>query len=153
MPGKYEIIESPNFLLTKDHYRKHRDKTDKFFFNAFYMWCKKQLNILPNIKSQDKYNRKKLPNIKIPKITTNIQDIKYIKIGIKYVNNNFYKNYGNVKDFLFPVTHKTAKKWLNDFIKNKLKKFGNYQDAITQENDFLFHSILSTSINIGFAPQ
>lgn len=149
LPGKYEIIESPNFLLTKDHYRKHRYKTDKFFFNAFYMWCKKQLNILPNIKSQDKYNRKKLPNIKIPKIKTNIQDIKYIKIGIKYVNNNFSKNYGNVKDFLFPVTHKTAKKWLNDFIKNKLKKFGNYQDAITQKNDFLFHSILSTSINIG----
>jgi deoxyribodipyrimidine photolyase-related protein len=152
LPGKYKMIESPNFLLTKDDYIKYRDKTDKFFFNAFYMWSKKQLNILPKVISQDKLNRKKLPDIKIPKIpktSSNKQDMKYIKIGTNYVNNNFSKNYGNTCNFMFPVTHKTAKKWLKDFIKNKLEKFGDYQDAITQEDGFLFHSILSTSINIG----
>lgn len=150
LPGKYEIIESPNFIMNKELYKKYREKTKKYFFNAFYMWGKKKTNILPNIKSQDKYNRKSLnKSVKIPKISVNTKDSKYIKEGIIYVNKYFPNNYGNVNNFLFPLTHNTAKKWLDDFIKNKLIKFGPYQDAIDKNNDFMFHSILSTSINIG----
>ena len=50
---------------------------------------------------------------------------------------------------MFPVTHKTAKSWLKNFFKNKFKKFGPYQDFIDQNNNTLFHSMLSTSINTG----
>lgn len=148
--GKYTIIESPNFLLNRELYSIYRDKTNKFFFNAFYMWGKKQINILPNVKSQDKHNRKKIPtNIKIPKIASTTADSKYVNIGIDYVNKYFTKNYGNVNNFIFPLTHKTAKKWLKHFIRYKLRKFGDYQDAIIKDESYLFHSVLSSSINIG----
>jgi deoxyribodipyrimidine photolyase-related protein len=150
LPGKYEMIETPNFLVDKELYAKYRKKTDKFFFNSFYMWCKKEVDILPGVKSKDKYNRKSLPkNIKFPKLTSNKQDNKYINEAIKYVNKHFPDNYGNTDNFLYPLTHKTAKKWLNNFVKNKLSKFGPYQDAIDKDNNFMYHSILSTSINIG----
>lgn len=79
LPNNYTIIESPNFLLNKELYQQYRDKTDKFFFNAFYMWSKKQINVIPNVKSQDKLNRKPMPdNIKIPDIPSNESDKKYI---------------------------------------------------------------------------
>lgn len=146
----HELVESPNFLLTKDIYKKYREKTDKFFFSAFYMWSKKELNIIPKIKSQDKFNRKKLPkDIKVPKIIKFKEDQKYISEAKKYIEKNFKNNYGNVDEFIYPVTHKSAKRLLNDFIKNKLSNFGSYQDAIKQEDQYLFHSLLSSSINIG----
>lgn len=150
LTGKYELVESPNFLLTKELYKEYRDKTEKFFFNAFYMWGKKQLDIIPNIKSQDKHNRNKLPkNSELPELPTNSKDSVYISPSTVYVNKHFPDNYGTTDDFLFPVTHATAKKWLGDFIKNRLKKFGEYQDAVVKEESFLFHSVLSTSLNIG----
>tara|TARA_B110000908_G_C10250763_1_gene451897 strand:+ start:1468 stop:2745 length:1278 start_codon:yes stop_codon:yes gene_type:complete len=150
LPNKYTIIESPNFLLNKDLYKQYREKTDKFFFNAFYMWGKRQIDVIPDIKSQDKLNRKKLPsNIKIPEIPSNESDKKYIEEGIAYVNKYFDNNYGNIDNFLFPVTHKSAKRFINSFIDKKLKNFGNYQDAIQKDEEFLFHSLLSSSINIG----
>jgi deoxyribodipyrimidine photolyase-related protein len=149
IPGKYTMIESPNFLLNKELYTKYREKTDKFFFNAFYMWSKKQIDLIPNIKSQDKFNRDKFKaDIKIPDIPSNKADKKYIDIGIKYAS-KFKNNYGNTEDFVYPLTHKTAKKWLKLFVKDKMENFGKYQDAIVIGENYLFHSILSTSINIG----
>jgi len=147
-------IESPNFLLTKKNYEEYKDKKgESYMFHWFYQWGKEKIDILKNVKSKDKENRKKLPkNINIPSIPDNestIDEKKYIDEAIKYIYNNFDKNYGNVDDFLFPITHQTAKKWLKNFIKYRFECFGPYQDAIDKDNDFLFHSYLSTSINIG----
>lgn len=148
--GRHNKIDSPNFLLTSKKCEQYRKKTKNFFFNAFYMWSKKELDIIPNVKSQDKKNRNKLPKkIIIPKIPKNSYEKKYIELGIKFVNKYFDNNYGNIDNFMFPLTHLTARKWLKYFIKYKIKNFGTYQDAISKDNNTIFHSLLSTSINIG----
>jgi deoxyribodipyrimidine photolyase-related protein len=150
LKGKYTMFDSPNFLLANKLCKKYREKTENFFFNAFYMWSKKQLKIIPNVKSKDKENRNKMPNdIKIPKIPSNNSDEKYITKGVEFVKKYFDKNNGNTSNFMFPLTHATAKQWLVFFIKSKAENFGDYQDAISQKNNTLFHSLLSTSINIG----
>lgn len=43
LPADTIIYEknSPNLLLSNNMIEKYRKKTDKFFFNAFYMWLKK----------------------------------------------------------------------------------------------------------------
>ena len=144
------ILESPNFLLNKELYEKYRNKTKNFFFNSFYMWSKKELDIIPDIKSLDKENRNKLDkNIDIPELSSNNYDIDYIKMGITYVNKHFKDNCGNTDNFIYPISHKTSKKWLLEFIKKKLDNFGNYQDSINTDNNYMFHSLLSSSINIG----
>ena len=144
------LIESPNFLLTKENYDAYKKKKgDTYMFHWFYLWGKKIVDIIPNVKSKDKENRKKLPkDIDIPDMPKN-SNKKYIQSAIKYVNKHFKNNYGDTENFLFPISHATAKKWLKDFIKKRFENFGKYQDAIDKENDFLFHSYLSTSINIG----
>ena len=115
------------------------------------MYGKKIINIIPNVKSKDKENRKKIPKgLKIPHIINYSNKNNYINFGIKKVNKHFKNNYGTTEtSFIFPIDHKTAKKWLNYFIKNKFNNFGKYQDSIDKDNNFLFHSLLSTSINIG----
>jgi len=143
-------LESPNFLLTKEQYGKYRDKSKHFIFNNFYLWAKNQLDILPGVKSKDKENRKKLPRgIKVPNLPTNKADMQYIKAAMRYTEANFPDNYGTVDNFCYPVTHVTARKWLSNFLKKRFSCFGTYQDAISQEHQYLFHSVLSTSINIG----
>ena len=149
LPGTPQIVESPNFILTLSDYANYRKKTSKFFFNSFYMWGKKLKQIIPEQKSTDKKNRNKLTkSLKIPpvqKLPTN----KYTAEAARYVNKNFSKNYGNTEGFMFPTTHEDAKKFLKNFLKNKLTHFGKYQDAIDKSDNTLFHSLLSTSLNIG----
>lgn len=150
LPGKYEILDSPNFIMTLDHYEQYQEKTDKFVFYNFYMWCKKQIDVLPGVKSKDKENRKPMPKgVKSPGLPSNKADEKYIKHGVQYAKKHFKNNYGNTDEFMFPLTHTTARRWVSHFIRNKVKNFGSYQDAIREEDGFLFHSLLSTSINIG----
>ena len=150
LPGKKEILESPNFLLTKEDYKLYREKKKTFFFNSFYMHSKKIVDIIPNIKSRDKFNRDRLPkDKKIPSLPTNKKDNKYINEAKKYVEKNFKNNYGNIDNFEFPITHSTAKKWLTNFIKKKFNNFGPYQDAIVKDENYMYHSCLSSSINIG----
>lgn len=152
LPNNYEIIESPNFLLTKNDYKEFNEtrKGTHILFNNFYMWSKKKLNLYPNLKSLDKYNREKYIDKDIP-ILSKLSSIdnKYIEEAIIYVNKYFPNNYGNTNNFHYPISHKSALKWLKHFIKYKFKKFGPYQDFVKKDNVFMFHSILSSSINIG----
>lgn len=147
---KGSMVESPNFIMNKTLYTQYRQKTDKFVFNNFYMWSKKVLDLYPDIKSLDKFNRKTFNNnINIPKTPSNKSDEKYIKEAIIYVENHFPNNYGNTKNFIYPVTHATAKKWLNNFLNHKLTSFGPYQDYVKKGEHYMFHSLLSSSLNIG----
>ena len=143
--------DNPNYLLNDEHHEKYNKKTKSFMFNNFYMWSKNELDILKGVKSTDKMNRERLPKgIKIPKLKdVDKTDNDYINDVIKVVDKEFSKNYGNTDNFVYPVTHKTAKQFLKDFITNKFKDFGPYQDFIRKGESYMFHSVLSSSINIG----
>ena len=148
---------TPNLLLSLEHIKRYRNKTDKFFFNAFYMWSKKELNIIPKIKSHDNLNRQKPKNIICVSQPYNDVDVrkdisKYIDEASKYVEKHFKNNcgiLGKENGFIYPITHADSIKWLEHFIKNKLKNYGNYQDYIDKYNKHLCHSLMSTLINIG----
>lgn len=153
LPQHYTIIDTPNLLLNNEYIQQYRKKTNKFFFNAFYMWSKKKLGIIPDLKSQDKQNRK-VPktqlNIKQPfQEISSISSEKYIKEAKIYITKYFKNNYGNIDNFIYPITHQDALKWLDHFIKNKFKNFGPYQDYIDINDNYLNHSLLSSLINIG----
>lgn len=147
-----KVYDTPNILLNSQLSAEYRGKTDKFFFNAFYMWSKKQLGIIPDIASQDKLNREKLTDNKI-KIKQPFGEIKgntkYIKEAADYVNKHFKNNYGNTTGFIFPITHQDASKWLDHFVKYKFKNFGRYQDFISTNDPYLYHSLLSALLNVG----
>ena len=144
------LIESPNFLMSRDNL----DKINNFYFTqSFYKKVKSKINLLEKTKSTDSQNRKSLDI----KDVNNIPDLKdlnhdkneYVKEAQEYVETNFKKNNGSVKSFIYPINQVQAIYWLNDFIDTKFKNFGTYQDAIVQNEPYLFHSILSSSLNIG----
>ena len=61
----------------------------------------------------------------------------------------FPKNYGSSDNLLFPLNHSESKKWVKYFIKEKLDKYGTYQDAIVDNEGFMFHANISPMMNIG----
>jgi deoxyribodipyrimidine photolyase-related protein len=150
LPSQTNIISSPNLLLTLDQYEEYSQKTDKFFFNAFYMWSKTKLDIIPKIKSQDALNRQRLdhhPIVRQPFETS--EQNNYVLKAKEYIRKHFNNNYGDCDHFIFPVTHKDARKWLDHFIKHKFRQFGPYQDFIDKDDQYLYHSLLSALLNIG----
>jgi deoxyribodipyrimidine photolyase-related protein len=55
---------------------------------------------------------------------------------------------GELDDLRWPVTRKQARRALADFVEHRLPSFGTYQDAMWSEEPFLFHSLLSSSLNL-----
>jgi deoxyribodipyrimidine photolyase-related protein len=67
---------------------------------------------------------------------------------IRMVNKEFANHPGSLDAFDWPVTSAEAQLALEDFIHNRLALFGTYQDAMWTEEPFLYHSLLSPSLNL-----
>jgi deoxyribodipyrimidine photolyase-related protein len=68
---------------------------------------------------------------------------------LELVQARFGDNFGALEPFWFATTRAEALQALDHFITNALPRFGDYQDAMLNENEFLFHAILSPYLNIG----
>ncbi len=61
----------------------------------------------------------------------------------------FGNHIGTLEPFGFAVTRADAHHALQHFLKYGLAQFGDYQDAMVQGEQYLFHSVLGQYINIG----
>ena len=68
---------------------------------------------------------------------------------IALVGERFADHFGDLEPFGWPVTRAQALEAAEAFFARRLEKFGPYQDAMVHGEDDLYHSMLSTSINIG----
>ncbi len=59
------------------------------------------------------------------------------------------KYFGELDGFDYPVTPAQARRALSHFIKSAVPWFGDFQDALPDGEDYLFHSRLSSSLNLG----
>ena len=158
---KLVINETLNFLIKTNEFvdiKKLIYKNTRYSHDEFYKYQRKKLSILidKNNKptggkwSYDSENRLPLPaNIKVPETVSKVKSDKYIKEAIKYVNKNWSKNYGSLDNFIYPIDSKASKLWLNKFLEERLSKFGAYEDAVSEAEPFVFHSVLSPMMNIG----
>ena len=154
---KLTFIQSPMFLNSRDEFKNYLSKTKKKPFMAnFYKIARAKIDILmKNNKpkggkwSFDEDNRKKLPkDIKIPEMIT-AKETKHTKVLKQQINTIFKNHPGQVDNFWLPTTYDDAVKWLDYFIIKKFNLFGDYEDAVDTNNNFLFHSVLSPMINLG----
>ena len=150
-------INSPMFLTTRNEFKEYLSKYKKPFMANFYKIIRSKLNILMdksgkpkgNKWSFDEDNRKRLPkNIKIPSISK-LSHSKHTNDLKRFVDLNFSDHPGNTKNFWFPTTRKDSHKKLDEFLKGRIKLFGDYEDAVSEKSNIMFHSALSPIINMG----
>ena len=150
------VVVSPGFLSTRENFKSYLNEHKKPFMKTFYEGERRRLNVLMDqgkpLKGQfsfDDENRKKLPkDTQIPE-RVQFKKSEIVKQVQILVEDLFTSHPGQVDDFNWAVTRKQALKLLNDFTQNYLNHFGDYQDALTSKDSFVFHSLLSPSINMG----
>jgi deoxyribodipyrimidine photolyase-related protein len=153
-----EVLKSPMFLTSREDFEAYLKKSKKPFMKTFYESQRKSFDILldKNKKpiggkwSFDAENRKKLPKDLSPPPILRAKLTEHSENVIKFVDQEFSDHPGESSDFWLPTTRKESLKWLKHFIDEKLNLYGDYQDAITADSDFVYHSVLSPMINIGF---
>ena len=151
------FYQSPMFLETREDFMNYANEKDSLSHANFYKNIRKKLNILIDNNqmpiggkwSFDEENRKKIPkNVQLPEKFKNSKSI-YIKEITSLINDNFPEHPGKISEVWMPLTRQEALKNLDNFVSLKFENFGSYEDAILIEDNFLFHSALSPSLNLG----
>jgi deoxyribodipyrimidine photolyase-related protein len=62
---------------------------------------------------------------------------------------DFSTHFGELDSFWLPVTRQDAEGFLEDFFEHRLDLFGPYEDAIVAGEPGLYHSLISSLLNIG----
>ena len=68
---------------------------------------------------------------------------------IQLVADRFADHFGSLEAFHWPVTRDEVEEAADAFFAERIENFGPYQDAMVHGEDDLYHSMLSTSINLG----
>lgn len=148
--------DTPNFYLSREEVLEYF-KSHNFFQHNFYKAQRKKCNILMTDAGKpqggkwsfDDENRNKLKkDVVVPDVSTKREN-EYITEAREYIERHFKDNPGQTEHFLYPVTRREALAHMRQFFDERFAEFGAYQDAITNRAPFLFHSLLSSSINIG----
>ena len=153
----YTIIQSPMFLNSRLEFKNYLLKSKKPLMGNFYKIQRLKNNILVESNgspvggkwSFDLENRKKIPkNLKLPEIpkTKNNKNL----INVKNLISKYFNDHPGTTDYFWLASDRgEVKKLLKNFIKDRLNFFGDYEDAVTKNNIFLFHSFLSPYLNNG----
>ncbi|MDG1397529.1 MAG: cryptochrome/photolyase family protein [Polaribacter sp.] len=155
---KINWYDNPLFINTKKELSTFFKPTKKKFFQtSFYKSERKNRAVLMDGNNPtggkltfDSENRKKYPKNKIPPPIQFSEATKYHNDAVKYVNENFSQNYGEINDLIvYPIDFESSENWLTQFFEVRFHEFGAYEDAIVKEENFLNHSLLSPLINVG----
>jgi len=65
------------------------------------------------------------------------------------VASRFDNNFGTLRPFWFATDQTQARQALTHFIQHALPKFGDFQDAMLDDNRFLYHAVISMYLNAG----
>jgi deoxyribodipyrimidine photolyase-related protein len=67
---------------------------------------------------------------------------------IQLVEAHFPDHPGDLNHFTWAVSREDAQRVLKDFLRNRLPLFGKYQDALWTGEPWLYHSLLSSALNL-----
>jgi deoxyribodipyrimidine photolyase-related protein len=152
-----EIRPDTRFVCNIDEFDRWAEGRKQLRMEFFYREMRKKTGLLMTSEGQpeggkwnfDTDNRKKWagkPPAPAPfreepdAITTEV---------IELVNEYFSEHFGTTEGFHYAVTAEQALVALAHFIDFALPCFGDYQDAMSDNEDWLFHSILSPYLNTG----
>ncbi|MBY6192421.1 cryptochrome/photolyase family protein [Marinobacter hydrocarbonoclasticus] len=152
-----EIRPDTRFVCNIDEFARWAEGRKQLRMEFFYREMRKKTGLLMTSEGQpeggqwnfDTDNRKKWagkPPAPAPfreepdAITTEV---------IELVNEYFSEHFGTTGNFHYAVTAEQAQGALAHFIDFALPCFGDYQDAMSDNEDWLFHSILSPYLNTG----
>jgi len=151
-----EIRDDDRFLCSHKEFESWASGRKELRMEYFYREMRKKYNILMDGDkpeggkwNYDSENRKPpRTGLNVPKTsTTPIDEI--TKEVLELVGDKFADHFGEIEPFFFAVTREGALLALHKFIKERLKYFGDYQDAMIEGEPWMYHSHISFYLNCG----
>ncbi|MEX0884603.1 MAG: cryptochrome/photolyase family protein, partial [Cyclobacteriaceae bacterium] len=152
---KSGTCDTEHFLSDRLEVKEFFKGNKKFLMEPFYRYMRKKFDILMEGEKPvggkwnfDHENRKKLPdNVVVPPPPDFQNDVTTLVDAIQAAG---VHTIGEIipSDFRWPRDRDQALRVLNHFCKKLLPDFGNYQDAMHDQNAYLFHSKLSFALNV-----
>ncbi len=151
-----EIRADDRFLCSLPWFRQWAGGRKQLRMEFFYREMRRATGLLMEADQPaggqwnfDAENRQRLPKgVTPPKPPQFTPDAITTEV-MALVASRFGGNFGRLQGFNWPVTAAEAALALADFITQRLPLFGDYQDAMAEGQDTLFHALLSTSLNLG----
>lgn len=151
-----DIRADTRFLCTHETFANWAEGRKELRMEYFYREMRKQYGILMNGDAPeggkwnyDSENRKPpKEGLQVPKTYMSEPDDVTRKV-MDLVAERFDNHFGDLEPFHFAVTREQALQALQQFIAERLSHFGDYQDAMVQDEPWMHHSHLSFYLNCG----
>lgn len=155
-PIEIELKEDDRYLSNQKEFSAWAQDMKELRMEFFYRMMRKKYHILMDgdkpVGGQWNYDaeNRKFPKNKIafPQSYHAVED-QITKDVIHLVDHHFNDHYGELNFFIFGVTRIQAQEALTLFIENRLIFFGDYQDAMIENEAWMYHSHLSFYLNAG----
>jgi deoxyribodipyrimidine photolyase-related protein len=152
-----EILPDDRFFCDTAEFARWAEGRRQLRMELFYREMRKATGILMGADGEpeggrwnfDADNRKPLPaGTELPRPQRFEPDAVTREV-LALVADRFAGHFGDLEPFWFAVTRKDALRALRRFVAEALPRFGDYQDAMQDGEDWLFHSALSQYLNCG----
>lgn len=151
-----EIREDDRFLCSPEEFMEWAQDRKTYRMEYFYREMRRKHNILMdgdkpkggewNYDSENRKPPKEGLEVPAP-YTAQIDNITQECIDL--VADRFSDHFGDLEPFYFAVTRDQALYALDKFIDERLNNFGTYQDAMIQNEPWMYHSHISFYMNSG----
>ena len=152
----WQLVEDDRFFTTPNDFAQWAQGRKQLRLEYFYREQRKRSGLLMNDKQPvggqwnfDHDNREPLPTSFTPPQIVKHPIDEVTQQALNAASHYFSGHIGHIDNFNWPVTRQQALDELDHFITACLPDFGRYQDAISDQEPFLFHSRLSVALNIG----
>lgn len=152
-----EIKADERFIATHDEFSEWAEGRKQLRMEYFYRDMRKKTRLLVDDDDKpeggkwnfDSENRKPPKGgMSFPE-PLRIEPDDITKDVLSLVADTFDDHFGDLDPFWFAVTSTDAEKAFDAFVKDALSSFGDYQDAMLEDERFLYHSVISMYINAG----
>ena len=151
-----EIRDDDRFFCSRSAFRAWADGRKAYRMEFFYREMRRRTGLLMDGDEPvggrwnfDAENRKRLPSTVVPPRRAAVEPDATTRDVLAMVAARFTDHFGDLDDFRWAVTRKDALAALDDFVARALPHFGDYQDAMAQDEPFVFHALLSPYLNVG----
>jgi len=152
----FSMDDTEHFLTSRTDLATHFEGKKQYLMESFYRMMRKRHGVLLDASGQpeggkwnyDANNRKKLPKGHVPPAPylwgrdVTILHAELINAGVETVGQVQPERFG------WPVTREESLALLNIFVEELLPRFGDFQDALTEDSWTLYHSRLSFAMNV-----
>lgn len=151
-----DVVEDDRFICSHAMFRRWADGRKSYRMEYFYRDMRRYTGLLMAGNNPvggqwnfDADNRQACPSgVEIPPLPDFPPDPITAEV-IELVEQRFASHMGQAKRFNFAVNGKDARAAFLHFVQHRLPLFGQYQDAMRQDEPALFHSLVSMYLNCG----